>query len=78
MLKHLYIECTHTSGTTLNTGIQRVVRKVVDELGDYMPDDTPISLIKIENGGFYSLDTLEPGLNTDKKVEVEVEVEVEV
>ena len=71
MLKHLYIECTHTSGTTLNTGIQRVVRKVVDELGDYMPDDTPISLIKIENGGFYSLDTLESGLNSDKKIEVE-------
>jgi alpha-1,2-rhamnosyltransferase len=42
-----------------------------------MPDGTTISLIKIENGGFYSLDTLEPGLNTDKKIEVEVEVEVE-
>ena len=66
MLKHLYIECTHTSGTTLKTGIQRVVRKVVDEIGEHMSDDTSISLIRIDNGEFYSLDTLESGLNINK------------
>ena len=68
MINHLFIECTHTSGTTLKTGIQRVVRKVVNEIGDYILDDTPVTLIRIENGEFYSLDNLGSGLNIDKGV----------
>ena len=68
MIKHLFIECTHTSGTTLKTGIQRVVRKIVNEIGDYILDDVPITLIRIENGEFYLLENMGSGVNIDKGV----------
>ena len=67
MLKHLYIECTHTSGSELKTGIQRVVRKVVEELGEQLSENTPITLIKIDNGMFYSLDSLGTGLKVEQE-----------
>ena len=69
MLKHLYIECTHTSGSDLKTGIQRVVRKVVEELGEQLSENTPITLIKIDNGMFYSLDSLGTGLKVEQETD---------
>ena len=69
MLKHLYIECTHTSGSELKTGIQRVVRKVVEELGEQLSENTPITLIKIDNGMFYSLDSLGTGLKVEQETD---------
>ncbi len=55
MINRLYIECTHTAETGLNTGIQRVVRKIINQLGSELPDGTPITLVSIHDGIFYSL-----------------------
>jgi len=56
MIQHLYIECTHTASSGLNTGIQRVVRKVIDQLGDQLPNGAAISLVTIADGEFYHLE----------------------
>jgi len=70
MIKHLYIECTHTANSGLNTGIQRVVRHIVEQLGPRLPDNTPISLMCIDDGSFYRLDGL-PDLRRKQLVEDE-------
>ncbi len=73
MIKQLYIECTHTSESGLNTGIQRVVRKIINQLGDALADDTPITLVMIEDGAFYPLASL-PDLRQEKKTKPEAVV----
>ena len=56
MIQHLYIECTHTASSGLNTGIQRVVRKVIDQLGEHLPNGAAVSLVTIADGEFYHLE----------------------
>ncbi|OUS13757.1 hypothetical protein A9Q89_01930 [Gammaproteobacteria bacterium 53_120_T64] len=58
MIKHLYIECTHTASSDLNTGIQRVVRKIIAELGGHLSNGAGITLVTIEGGQFYRLDAM--------------------
>lgn len=59
MIKHLYIECTHTASSNLNTGIQRVVRKIIAQLGGHLSNGAAITLVTIEGGQFYSLDVMQ-------------------
>lgn len=66
MIKRLYIECTHTSESDLNTGIQRVVRKVIAQLRHSLPDKTPITLIKIHDGAFYPIEALSIEVSQNK------------
>jgi len=75
MIKHLYIECTHTSESDLNTGIQRVVRKVINQLGHSLPDNTPITLIRIHEGVFESLNSLADVSQNKEEVELEPKLE---
>lgn len=58
MIKHLYIECTHTASSDLNTGIQRVVRKIITQLGEHLSNGAAITLVTIEGGQFYRLDAM--------------------
>lgn len=58
MIKHLYIECTHTASSDLNTGIQRVVRKVIAQLGGRLSNGAAITLVTIEEGQFYRLEAM--------------------
>jgi len=58
MMKQLYIECTNTATSGLNTGIQRVVRRVVEQLGSIPSSAVTISLVTIKDGNFYYLETL--------------------
>jgi len=74
MIKHLYIECTHTANSALNTGIQRVVRRIVKQLGAQLQDGTPISLLTIETKNFYALDGL-PDLRQKTEMESEASLD---
>jgi alpha-1,2-rhamnosyltransferase len=59
-MKTIYIECTHTYATETLTGIQRVVKKVVQAASDpsILPSDTVVVPIILKNNRFQVIDAL--------------------
>lgn len=51
----VFVECSHTASTGLNTGIQRVVRKIIDKWGGKFPDGTPVHLLSYDGVNCYEI-----------------------
>lgn len=57
-MNRVFVECTHTASTNLNTGIQRVVRQITQQWGDQLPDGTPVHLMYYDGDHGYEIDHL--------------------